>query len=209
MKDVDSRLSGDSSPDNGQSQFSVEHRVRRLATHAASVKPPRPRRRRIVRDLVLLGGVVAALLLLGPFADVPNPDYPEASAIAERLNAAYRSVWSGGVSIEAAASAEDLVVYQYPAGEGTVSVLTHAQPTAAGTCYGMRMGDGLATLVVEFAPTDGCVPQGRSAFRMTGLWGEMLPSERMTTVWFIPALVVLVGCVLALMTSIVVELLRR
>ncbi len=122
-----------------------------------------------MRDLVLIGGVAVAMLLAVPFADVANPDYPEASAIAERLNAACRSVWSGGVSIEEAASAEYLVVYQYPAEEGTVSVLTHAQPTAAGTCYGMRM----------------------------------------TTVCFIPALVVLIGCVVALATNIVVELLRR
>jgi len=117
---------------------------------------------------VLIGGVAVAMLLAVPFADVPNPDYPEASAIAEHLNAACRSVWSGGVSIEVAASAEYLIVCQYPA-EGTVSVLTHAQPTAAGTCYGMRM----------------------------------------TTVWFIPALVVLIGCVVALATNTVVELLRR
>lgn len=209
MKGGGSAVVSDPSPDNDQSQFSVEHRARRLSARAAPAKPPRPKRRRIVRDLVLIGGIVALVVLLRPFADIPNPEYPEASAVAERLNAAYRSVWSDGISLEAAASAESLVVYRYPLGEGTVSLLTHAQPTAAGTCYGMRMGDGFSTLVVEFAPTDGCVPQGQSAFRKAGLWGDVLPSERVTTVWYIPALIVLVGFMVAFTTNIAVELVRR
>lgn len=208
MTGVGPALVGDPSSDNDQSQFSVEHRARRLSARTAPAKPPRSKRRRIVRDLALIGGIVAVVVLLRPFADVPNPEYPEASAIAERLNAAYRSAWSGGVSLEAAASAESLVVYRYPAGEGTVSLVTHTHPTAADTCYGMRMGDGFSTLVVEFAPTDGCVPQGQSVFREAGLWGDVLPSERITTVWFIPALIVLVGLMVALTTNIVVELVR-
>lgn len=209
MKGVGSGLVGDQFPENDSSQFSAEHLARRLGARSAPVKPPRSKRHRIVRDLALIGGIVAMLVLLRPFADVPNPEYPEASAIAERLNAAYRSAWSGGVSLEAAASAESLVVYRYPSDAGAVSLVTHAHPTEADTCYGMRMGDGFSPLVVEFAPTDGCVPQGKSVFREAGLWGDVLPSERITTVWFIPALIGLVGLMVALTTNIVVELVRR
>ena len=199
----------DSSHADDLQPLSFEHQMRRLGARSTPPKPPPPKRR-ITRDLVLMGIVVAAmLLLLAPFSDVATPDYPEARAHADSLNSAYRSILSGEASIEAAASAEGLVVHEFPAGERTVSVLTHAQPTAAGTCYGLRLGGGFATLAVEFAPTDGCVPQGRSAFRMTGSWEDVLPSERMTTVWFIPALILLGSCAIVLSTDIVLKLLFK
>jgi len=149
------------------------------------------------------------MLLLVPFADVATAEYPEARALADRLNAAYQSVWQGDASLEAAAIADGLRVYEFPVEDRTISVLTHPQPTADGTCYGLRTGGGLATDAVRFAPTDGCVPLGRSAFESVGAWGDVLPSERMTTVWFVPALLVLIGCVLALTTNIVVKLLSK
>jgi hypothetical protein len=198
----------DSSRDDDLSQFSFEHRVRRLGARGAPPKPPPPKRR-FARDLVLIGGVIVVMLLLVPFADVATAEYPEAQALADRLNAAYQSVWRGDASLEAAAIADGLVVYEFPVEGRTISVLTHSQPTADGTCYGLRTGGGFATVAVRFAPTDGCVPLGRSAFESVGGWGDVLPSERMTTVWFIPALIVLTGCALALMTNIVVKLLSR
>lgn len=198
----------DSSHDDDLQPLSFEHQLRRLGTRSTPPKPPPPKRR-ITRDLVLTGILVAVMVLLVPFSDVATPDYPEARAQADRLSSAYRSISSGEASIEAAASAEGLLVYEFPVGERTVSVLTHAQPTAAGTCYGLRVGGGLATLAVEFAPTDGCVPQGRSAFRVAGLWEDVLPNERMTTVWFVPALIVLGSCVIVLATDIVLKLLFK
>ena len=98
-----------SSHNDDLGQFSVEHRTRRLGTHGAPSQPPPPKRL-IVRDLVLLGGVLVAALLLVPFSDVPNPDYPEARSQADHLDAAYRSVWGGDVSIEDAAGAEGLLL---------------------------------------------------------------------------------------------------
>ena len=198
----------DSSHDDDLQPLSFEHQMRRLGARSTPPKPPPPKRR-ITRDLVLTGIVVAVMLLLTPFSDVATPDYPEARAQADRLNSAYRSISNGEASIEAVASTEGLLVYEFPAGERTVSVLTHAQPTAAGTCYGLRLGGGFATLAVEFAPTDGCVPQGRSAFRVAGLWEDVLPSERMTTVWFVPALIVLGSCAIVLSTDIVLKLLFK
>jgi hypothetical protein len=79
-------------------QFSVEHRARRLGIRKAPEKPPVPRRL-IVRDLVLLCGVVVVALLLVPFGDVPNANYPEALAKADRLSAAYRSVGTGDITL--------------------------------------------------------------------------------------------------------------
>jgi hypothetical protein len=198
----------DSSRDDDLGQFSFEHRVRRLGARRAPPKPPPPKRH-FARDLVLIGGIIGVMLLLVPFADVATAEYPEARALADRLNAAYQSVWQGDASLEAAAIADGLRVYEFPVEDRTISVLTHPQPTADGTCYGLRTGGGLATDAVRFAPTDGCVPLGRSAFESVGAWGDVLPSERMTTVWFVPALLILLGCVLALTTNIVVKLLSK
>ena len=199
---------GDSSRDDDLNQFSVEHRARRLDTRGAPPKPPPPKRR-FVLDLVLIGAMIAVVLLLVPFADVPNAEYPEARALADRFDAAYASVWRGDTSLEAAAAADGLSVYQFPFEERTISVLTHPQPTANGTCYGLKTGGGQATVAVKFVPTNGCVPQGRSAFEKVGSWSDVLPSERLTTVWFVPALVILIGCAMALTTNLVLKLLPQ
>ena len=198
----------DSSHNDDLSQFSVEHRVRRLGTHKAPEAPPPPMRL-IVRDLVLLGGVLVVALLLVPFSDVPNPDYPEARVQADRLDTAYRSVWGDDVSIETAASAEGLDLYQFPAGERTISVLTHSQPTTAGMCYGLRLGGGFGTEAVRFLPTEGCVPQSRWAFDAVGAWDDVIGTERETSVWFVPALILLVGLGVTLVTDITIKLLPR
>lgn len=198
------------SHDDDLSHFSVEHRARRLDSRAAPPKPPPPKRR-IVWEVVLLGGIVALGALLSPFSDLATPEYPEARAQADRLSAAYQSVSRGGVSPRDAATAGGLDMYEFEVvGDGgTVSVLTHPEPTAEGTCYALRMGGGIATLAAKFAPTDGCVPQGRAAFEMMGSWDDVLPSERMTTVWFVPVLLILVGIGVAIVTNIVLKLLPR
>lgn len=197
-----------SSHNDDLGRFSVEHRVRRLGIHKAPEAPPPPKRP-VVRDLVLLGGVLAAALLLVPFSDVPNADYPEARTEADRLDSAYQSVWTGEASIEAAADDAGLLVYEFPAGDQTVSVLTHAQPTAAGMCYGLRLGGVFGSGAVSFLPSDGCVPQGRWAFEAAGGWEDVLGTERETAVWFVPVLIVLVGIGVALITDITLKLLPR
>ena len=179
---------------------------------SGSTKLPRHLRRQkrpIVRDLVLLGGVLVAALLLVPFGNPPNADYPEARTQADRLDSAYRSVWTGEASIEAAADDTGLLVYEFPVGDQTVSVLTHAQPTAAGMCYGLRLGGVFGSQAVRFLPSDGCVPQGRWAFQAAGGWEDVLGTERETAVWFVPVLIVLVGLGIALTTDITLKLLPR
>ena len=198
----------DSSSADDLKSFSFEHRVRRLSARNPPAKPAPPKHR-FRRELVLLGFVIAMTLLLAPFADVPTPDYPEAQAQADVLNAAYRSVWSGDATVEAAAVAHGLSVHELPAGERATSVLTYPQPAAGGTCYGLRTGGGLATVAVKFAQTDGCVPSQRTAFQEVGLWEDVLPSERMTTVWFVPALVILASSAIVLSTGIILKLLLQ
>ncbi len=189
-------------------QFSAEHQARRLAMHDDSRKPPPPKRR-FVRDLVLIGGIIAVAALLAPFADTPTPGYPEAQAAADGLNAAHRSVMLGDASLEAAAAVNDLSVYEFEFKGREVSVLAQPQPTADGTCYGIRMGGGIATVAVEFAPTDACVPQGPSTFEAIGSWEDLLPSERMTPWWYVPAMILFVGSALVLATGVVLKLISR
>jgi hypothetical protein len=188
--------------------LSFEHRVRRLAARSAPPKPPPPKRG-IARDLVLIGGIVAAVILLAPFGDVANPDFAEARSQTERLDAAYQTVWSGDASLETAANAEGLRVHDYPLGERTVSIMVHPEPTAAGTCYGLRMGGGFGTDAVRFAATDDCTPQAVASFEAIGSWSDILPSQRATTVWFVPALVALITGAAILSTNIVLKLLFR
>lgn len=182
--------------------FSVEHRARRLGTVRAPVKPPPPTRR-IVRELVLIAAILGAIVLLGPFADVPNPEYPEASALADRLTTAYRAIWSGEASVEAAASAAGLAVFEFPAGDRTISVLTHTQPTAARTCYGLRFGGGDTTIAIKFTSSSSCVPLGEhSTIQAAGPWEDVAPNERLTSVWFVPVLIALASCVVVILADI-------
>lgn len=194
-------------PDRGMtsrddSDFSVEHRVRRLKTADLPSKAP-VRRRRIIRDLVMLGCVVVAFLVIRPFADVKNPDYPEAQTLADQMSSVYRSFLTDETSVTAAAASVGLTLYEQPVDGRSTSIVTHQLPTEAGTCYGLRFGGGLATVAMEFAPTDGCIPTGPAVTARTGLWSDVLPSERLTTAWFIPMVVLLSGCALVLTTDIV------
>jgi len=184
------------------SDFSLEHRVRRLKAADPPSKGP-VRRRRIIRDVVILGCVVVAFLVIRPFADVKNPDYPEAQALADQMTSLYRSFLNDETSVTATAASMGLIVFEQPVDGISTSIVTHQRPTEAGTCYGLRFGGGLATVAMEFAPTDGCIPTGPAVTARTGLWSDVLPSERLTTAWFIPMVVLLCGCALVLTTDIV------
>ncbi len=94
-------------------QFSAEHSARRLAARRRTPKRP-AEKRPILRQVVLLAVVVGVALLLMPFADFANTEYPEATALRQRLSAAYESAWSGDASIEEAADAYDLGVVEFP-----------------------------------------------------------------------------------------------
>jgi len=68
---------------------------------------------------------------------------------------------------------------------------------------------GLGSEAVRFLPTDDCVPQSRWAFDAVGGWGDVLGTERETSVWFVPALILLAGLGVALVTDITLKLLPR
>lgn len=199
---------GDAARTTNAGQFSAEHSARRLAARRQTPKQP-VEKRPILRQAVLLALVVGVALVLMPFADFANTEYPEATVLRQRLSAAYESAWSGDASIEQAAAAYDLRVVEFPRGDRPVSVLFHPEPTDAGTCYGLRIGGGIATVLVRFAATDGCVPQGHSSFESAGSPSDVLPPERITRVWFVPAMIALLGTALAISTEIVLKLLSR
>jgi hypothetical protein len=199
---------GDTGSTSGTGQFSAEHQARRLAARRETPKRP-AEQRPILRQLVLFGLVVGVALVLMPFAESANSEYPEVAELSRRLSAAYESVWRGDASIEEVAVANDLDVAEFPRGDRVVSVLYHREPTEAGWCYGLRIGGGIATVLVKFAATDGCVPQGHSSFESAGSPSDVLPPERLTRVWFVPAMIALLGAALAISTEIVLKLLAR
>ncbi len=205
------------STDDDLSHFSIEHRARRLSgagtpgnTPGGSRGPRSPEARRAIRrDLVLIALTLLVAVALTPFGDVPNPGYAEAREIADRLDAAYALVWQDGVPLEDAAIASGMRVYEFSLSGRTVSVLVDPEPSSLGKCYGLRLGGGLDVAAVRFAPTDGCVPLGPSAFEVAGTWGDVLGTERVTSVWFVPAVVLIIGLLLSLATNIVLKLLPR
>lgn len=189
-------------------QYSAEHHARRLAARKTAQETPPPRRR-FGRELLLIGVIIGLAIFVESQADVPNPEHPEAQAIADRLYPVFASVWRGDSSLKIAADAADLSVYEFEADGRTVSILTHSGPTAEGLCYGVRMGGGLAYAVVSFTSTDGCVPEDLSSFAAVSWWEDVFPPERITPWWFFPALVVLAGAALRIGTSIVLKLIHR
>jgi hypothetical protein len=165
------------------------------------------RRRRIVRDVVLLVAVAVLVALLIPSADVANPDYPEARSIADRITTAWGAVIEDGVAPEEAAANAGLRAFTYEVGDQPRTVLTHPEPTAAGVCYALRFGPGILTAAgTLYDPTAGCTPRPPGRFDKGQSWSEVLPSERITTWWFVPAILVLSGVALYAVTGIILTL---
>jgi hypothetical protein len=186
-------------------RFSAEHRLRRASQR--ETPPGRPvYRRRIVRDVLI--AIVLGLLALAlvPFADVANPDYPEARDIADRINAVWEAIIHSGAVPEEAAAAAHLRVLTYE-DEQPRTVLTHPEPTSKGICYALRFGPGILTMAgTLLKPAAGCTPQPPGRFDRSGAWSDVLPSERLTMWWFLPLMILIGGGVLYAGTDIVIKL---
>lgn len=163
-----------------------------------------------MRDILILVSAIALGLAVQPFADVPNPDYPEAHDVAERLQAAWWSVVQGGVSPEEAAAAHGLHVYFFEVNERIRTVYTDSEPTASGDCYVVRRGPWIGTQwgILE-TPTSGCTPQPPGVVKVSGSQEEVLPSERITPEWFVPVIVLLSAIGLSAATDASLVLLTK
>lgn len=152
-----------------------------------------------------------ATAAIQPFADVSNPDYPEAADIADRLESAWRSVVRAGAEPEEAATTEGLRVYFFELDDGRVrTVYTHSDPTEAGHCYVIRHGPNIATEAgILQEPGPGCTPQPPGLVAESGSWQEILPSERMTTKWYIPVMILLSAIALYAITDIPLAILTK
>lgn len=195
-----------STPHRDGSHDSVEHRARRLRSRAAPPKLETPKPS-IRWQVVLLVVSVVLMAWIWRFVEVATLDYPEARDLADRLHATVESVWAGDLSLDDPARLpEGLRAYEFEVDGRPVWVLTHAEPTAFSTCYGLRTGGGLGTVAIRFEPTDeGCVPSGPWAVDASGAWSEVLPRRRVTPVWFVPVVGLGVGCALWCASSIVMR----
>lgn len=192
--------------DSHHERPSAEQVARRASARAGLIADGAARRRplkqRLILDGVLAAVVVAITALVVPFADIANPTYAEGRSIANRLDTAYAGVWRDGSAATLVATDAGLHLEQYSTDGGTVSVMTVPEPSdTSGFCYGLRFGGGGPTDAVRFRATEGCVPLGRSAFETVGTWSDVLGTERVTSAWFVPALVVLVGALIAVLTD--------
>lgn len=199
---------GEPSPRAESTGLSPEHLARRLKARSAQIPERRPRPP-VWKEVALLVVVAAALIAAWPFSEVDTLDYPEARANADRLRAVMEPVWSGDVSIEDVEVPPGLEMYAFGFQGSTAWVLTHEEPTTAGTCYGLRTGGGLVTAAVRFAPTDGCIPPDRVSFEASGAWDDVLPRQRVTPVWFVPIVGILIGVALGAGASIAMKRLHR
>lgn len=195
-------------PRDDLDRFSPEHRARRAAGGPPRATPPPATR--IVRDLVLMGLLLVIALALVPFSDVANDAYPEPRGYADRIQSVFERVSREGAPLLETTEAAGLALFSPASAPPGVVVVTHPEPTEQGWCYGLRLGVGVVTAAVRFPPAEGgCVRSGTAAFSSTGSWDRVLPSERITTVWFVPAMVILVALVVAVTTDLVLQILAR
>ncbi len=137
--------------------------------------------------------IAAVALVVIPSADVPNSDYPEARAVADRLDSAWRSIGDGADAGETATAA-GLVVATFEVAGRSVIVLSDSRPTTTGVCYAFRFGQGvLSEAGVVTGSSSGCSPDSLETFDRGGSWSDVLPSERITRPWFVPVMVLLVA----------------
>lgn len=202
-----SRESGLPDPEDDV-RFSAEHRLRRASQREAP--PQRPvYRKRIVRDVLIMIALGLLALALVPFADVANPDYPEARDISDRITVAWEAIIHSGAVPEEAAAAAGLRVFTYEEDQPR-TVLTHPEPTSTGICYALRFGPGILTMAgTLLEPAAGCTPQAPGRFNRSGAWSDVLPSERLTMWWFLPLMILIGGSVLYAGTDIVIKLIAK
>jgi hypothetical protein len=157
--------------------------------------------------IVIILAILAWTLV--PFADMANPDYPEARDIADRITAAWKAIIHDGAIPEDAAAAAHLRAFTFEA-DRPRTVLTHPEPTAEGICYALRFGPGILTMAGTLAePGAGCTPQPPGRFDKSGAWSDVLPSERVTAWWFLPLMILAGGGVLYAGTDIVIKLIAK
>ncbi len=163
-----------------------------------------------MRDVVVLVLAGSIGLAIGAFADVANPDYPEARSIADRIDSTWRSIVTEGADPQEAAAAAGLRVHTFEVSGRERTILTHATPTVAGSCYTFRFGPGILSQAgILEEPSSGCTPLPPGTLEPSGSWSEVLPSERITPPWFVPAVVVLFVAALYAATDIPLALLIR
>jgi hypothetical protein len=159
--------------------------------------------------MAILAVAALAFFALVPFADAPNPEFPEARDAAIRIDAAWQSI-SGGGDAEEIAAAADLRIHAFVVGGRPRTIITHLQPTAAGTCYALRFGPGVVTAAgVIVDSTDGCTPVPPGTLERVGAWSDVLPSQGITPRWYVPVVALLVAVGLFAVTDAIFMLLTK
>lgn len=161
------------------------------------------------RDLAIVVLTATIAVAIQPFADVANVDYPEARAVADRIDSAWRSI-SGGADAEETVTRAGLRLHIFDVDGRSLMVLTDVERTSTGFCYAIRFGPGiLSEAGVLEDPDSACTPESLGVFVRGGSWSEILPSERITPPWFIPLMVLLFAAGLYALVDISIVLVTR
>jgi hypothetical protein len=175
-------------------------------SYGEGFEPPRrtwePWQRSIIRDVVIIGAVVVFGWALSLYAEQPNPDF----ALVLGLEEVFKTTLDGVAAEEAVAGNPQARLYSVERNGEPMHFLTHEQPVARGTCYGLRWQEGdLEPAAGRFFSDGSCVPRVSGTFA-TGF--PALPSESATAWWFTPALMVLIAIGLFALVRIAVVALR-
>lgn len=195
-------------------------RARQEAIRAARL---RARKRSLIRDTILVVLVAVGLGVAWGFRLQDNPDRPLADDLSERMDATYRSVRSGALSVSDAPSevAPGIEGFHFVQGNlGDRWVLTGS---AGGDCYAMWWDDAGLRRVRTVPSTMDCTPsremtssrpgayervsKAAPESEPTAAWGPVLPDARILRVWFLPSLIIGGGVGLAALVRISIALL--
>jgi hypothetical protein len=204
-------------------------RARRKVVPTAPLRPAevqaarrRARNRSLRRDGIVLVVVVIVLAVAWTFRQVPNDDLPVATELSERMEATYRAIRAGEVSVgtEPSEVADGIGALVYErAGEQRWVLAAEA----GSECYSMWW-DETGTRRVRVVPsTLACEPasdltsprpetwdrvgQAVPEDRPTASWALILPEPWTYRVWFLPAVIVGIGIGLSAAVRMTIALL--
>lgn len=186
-------------------------------TYLAHQQDTRRRRRRVlVRDVLVILVSATVVAVAGQYREIANPARPEAAALTERLDAVYRDVRSGELSLVGDATSIDDVRAARVAEDrwavtGEVNETCYAMWWAAdGTRHVRTVPDLLAcepSIGSSFEP-ETVARAGLSADEglATARWDGLLPPGSVVALWWLPLLLVAGGLMLGAVVRIIVVL---
>jgi len=182
----------------------------------------------VIRRLGLIAVAAAAFLVLIVIRDIPNSDYEPARGYVEEMEAAYRSVEEGTVSLDAVTGfATGEFIVDRPILGGTVEddvAYSVVVGEHGGRCYVIRWQPGRAPFIgrlsqdLECAPSLVLLSRALTVYDDVAIhtdvdrpidWDPIIPPAIEHRVWFLPAVLALLIVVIQSLVSLSLVGVRR